>query len=329
MKKPFYLILSVLLISGINSCKKDATPEPELVTRSESLSLGAGYVNDLYYRLSDGLVTTVPRSNWDIGFSVSPREAAILTNGAAGVTLKAYPASSWTWDSAIDTTGYYGWTNLYNSDTTWTEGAFNMNETGYPNYGWGDYDIVTHNVTGVSLYIIKTRSGSLKKIWIEKKLSVDQQYIFRYSDLDGTNEKDVTLSLAAKNNNFVYYSIDTDEEVDREPDNASWDIVITKYIDNSINYPVTGVLQNIGITAQASTETEPASKLMPTDGYLTDISTIGSDWKIIDMDTYQYSIDASRVFFVKDRDNNIFRIRFTTFEGSSTGDLSFDITTLK
>jgi hypothetical protein len=326
MKNPFYLILAVLVISGISSCKKDTTAE--LVTRSESLSLGAGYTNDIYYRLSDGLVTTVPRSNWDIGFSVSPREAAILTNGAAGVTLKAYPGL-WTWDSAIDTTGYNNWTNLNNSDTTWTEGAFNMNETGYPNYGWGNYDIVTHNVTGVSLYIIKTRSGSFRKIWIEEKLSVDQQYIFRYSDLDGTNEKDVTLSLAGKNNNFVYYSLDTDEEVDREPDNTAWDIVLTKYIDNSINYPVTGVLQNIGITAQASTETDPSSKLMPSAGYLTDISTIGSDWKIIDMNTYQYSIDGSRVFFVKDRDNNIFRIRFTTFEGSATGNLSFDITTLK
>lgn len=326
MKKSCYLILAILVISGISSCKKDSTTE--LVTRSESLSLGAGYTNDIYYRLSDGLVTTVPRSNWDIGFSVSPREAAILTNGAAGVTLKAYPAS-WTWNSAIDTTGYNNWTNLYNSDTTWTEGAFNMNETGYPNYGWGNYDIVTHNVSGVSLYIIKTRSGSLKKIWIEEKLSVDQQYVFRYSDLDGTNEKDVTLSLAGKNNNFVYYSLDTDEEVDREPDNSEWDIVFTKYIDNSINYPVTGVLQNIGITAQSGTETDPSSKLMPIAGYLTDISTIGSDWKIIDMNTYQYSIDESRVFFVKDGENNIFRIRFTAFEGSATGNLSFDITTLK
>jgi hypothetical protein len=327
MKNPFYLILAALVISGISSCKKD--PGAELVTKSESLSLGAGYANDIYYRFSDGLVTSVPRSNWDIGFSVSPREAAILTNGAAGVTLKAYPASSWTWDSAIDTTGYHNWTDLYNSDTTWTEGAFNMNETGYPNYGWGNYDIVSHNLTGVTLYIIKTRSGSFKKIWIEEKLSVDQQYKFRYSDLNGENEKDITLSLAGKTNNFVYYSIDTDSEVDREPDKTTWDIVFTKYIDNSINYPVTGVLQNIGVTAQESTDTDPTSKAMPEAGYLTDISTIGSDWKIIDMTTYLYSIDDSRVFFVKDMDNNIFRLRFTTFEGSATGNLSFDVTTLK
>ena len=228
MKKICYFILAGLLIAGINSCKKDSN---SLVTRSETVSLGAGYTNDIFYRLSDGLITPVPRSNWDIAFSVSPREAAILTNGVSGVTLKAYPVSAgWSWTTAIDTAGYHDWATLYNSDTTWTEGAFNMNATGHPNYGWGNYDMVTHNLTGVALYIIKTRNGSFKKIWIENKLSVDQKYTFRYSDINGSNEHIVTLQLSGKNKNFVYYSLDTNAEVDREPETDMWDIVFTKWI---------------------------------------------------------------------------------------------------
>lgn len=330
MKRISYLLLIVVTLAatGLSSCKKDSTGT-SLVTTTESLSMAAGYANDIYYRLSDGLTTSVPRTNWDIAFSVSAREAAILINGAAGVTLKAYPVSGWSWDAAIDTAGYSTWASLNNSDTTWTEGAFNMNATDFPNYGWGDYDMVTHNVNGVSLYIITTREGSMKKIWIEKKLSVEQTYVFRYANLDGTNEQDVTLDLSGRTNNFDYYSIDTNEEVDREPDASTWDIVFTKYMDNSINYPVTGVLQNIDVTAQEGAAADMSSDQMPETGYLTDMSTIGSDWKTIDMTTYQYSIDDSKVYYVKDRDNNIYRIQFKTFEGSSTGNLSFDISTIK
>jgi hypothetical protein len=322
------LIVSFLAIAGFNSCKKDSTG-PSLVTTTEALSMGAGYTNDIYYRLSDGMTTIVPRTDWDIAFSVSPREAAILINGASGVTLKAYPVSGWSWDTAIDTTGYSTWAFLNNSDTTWTEGAFNMNATDFPNYGWGDYDMVSHNVNGVSLYLITTREGTMKKIWIEKKFSVEQKYIFRYANIDGTDEQDITLDMAGMTNNFDYFSIDTNSEIDREPDATTWDLVFTKYIDNSINYPVTGVLQNIDITAQVGDATDISPDKMPEAGYLTDMSTIGSDWKTIDMTTYQYSIDESKVYYVKDRDNNIYRIQFKTFEGSSSGNLSFDISTLK
>lgn len=327
MKKFSYLIFALVIILGTNSCEKKSS---SIITQSVTLSAGAGYANDIFYRLSDGLTTTVPRSNWDIAFSVSPREAAILTNGASGVTLKAYPLpSGWAWTDDIDTAGYSTWPALFNSDTTWTEGAFNMNALGHPNYGWGVYDMVSHNLTGVALYLIKTVDGSFKKIWINSKLSVDQQYSFKYADIDGSNEEDITLPLAGKNKNFVYYSIDTNEEIDREPDTDMWDLVFTKYIDKSINYPVTGILQNIGVTAQESTDIDPKSEMMPSSGFLTDISTIGSDWKIIDMSTYQYSIDETRVFFVKDLNDNVFRIKFTSFEGTSSGNFSFDITTNK
>lgn len=315
----------------INACNKSTDSAATLVTKNVSLSLGTGYANEIYCRMSDGLITSVPRNNWDIGFSVPPREAAILSNATSGVILKAYPVSTgWVWTDPVDTAGFYSWTNLYNSDTTWTEGAFNMNATGHPNYGWGIYDVNTHNLAGVALYIIKTRSGSYKKIWIENKLSAQQKYTFQYSDIDGSNEKTVNLDLAGSTKNFVYYSLDTDEQVDREPDREQWDILFTKFYTKieGTDYVVTGVLQNTGVTAQESTDTDPMSRVFPSTGFLTNISTIGSDWKIINMDTFQYAIDETRVFYVKDPGGMVYRIKFKTFEGSSTGNLSFDVSTL-
>jgi hypothetical protein len=329
MKKISFMIFVGMFLILIYSCDK-STESASLVTKSATISLGAQYSNEVYYRLSDGLITSVPRNNWDIAFSVPPREAAILANTTSGVDLKVYPvASGWTWSDPVDTAGFSGWAPLYNSDTTWTEGAFNMNATGHPNYGWGEYDMDTHNLSGVALYILKTRAGAYKKILINNKLSALQQYTFQYSDLDGTNEETVHLDLAGSNKNFVYYSIDSHEEVDREPEADKWDLLFTKYIDKSINYTVTGVLQNIDVTAQESTDVDPASKIFPSSGFLTNISTIGSDWKIINMDTFQYAIDETRVFYVKDLNGTVYRIKFKTFEGSSTGNLSFDVSIIK
>jgi len=325
MKRIIYLVIAGFLTIGLNSCEKNSTT---LVTKSIDLSMGATYANDVYYRLSDGLTTQVPRTNWDIAFSVPAREAAILINSTSGVVLKAFPvAEGWLWETPIDTAGYYTWTSLTNSDTTWTEGAFNANATGHPNYGWGIYNEMTHNLTGSSLYIIKTRNGSFKKIWIENKQSADQKYTFRCADLDGSMEMSHTINCAGKTNNFVYYSIDTQAEVVREPATDKWDLLFTKYIDNTIHYTVTGVLQNSGVKALESTDIDPASTSFPSTGFNTAISTIGSDWKTFDMDTFVYNIDDTRVFFVKDQDGKIYRIRFTSFEGSSTGDLSFDVST--
>jgi hypothetical protein len=329
MRKINYLIIVGLFLIIMISCDK-SSDTVSLQTKSETVSLGAGYANDIYYKLSDGIMTTVPRNNWDIAFSVPAREAAILTNATSGVILKVYPTSgTWNWSDPVDTVGFSGWTPLYNSDTTWTEGAFNMNATGHPNYGWGLYDLNTHNLAGVALYIIKTRAASFKKIWIVNKLSTQQKYTFQYSDLDGSNEQTVTLDLAGINKNFIYYSLDANAEVDREPEKDQWDLLFTKWIDKSINYPVTGVLQNINATAQESTDTDPDSKEFPSTGFLTNMSTIGSDWKIINMETFQYTIDETRVFFVKDLNEEVYRIKFKTFEGSNTGNLSFDVSILK
>jgi len=319
-----------MLLIMLNSCTKSSDTGVTLDTKSASISMGAGYANEVYYKLSDGTSTSVPRNNWDIAFIVSSREASILINSTSGVELKAYPVSAgWTWSDPVDIAGYSGWTSLYNSDTTWTEGAFNMNATVQPNYGWGVYDVNTHNLTGVSLYIIKTRAGAYKKIWIMNKLSSLQQYTFQYSDIDGSNEKTVNLDLAASTKNFDYYSLDTNEEVDREPESSEWDILFTKYIDRTINYPVTGVLQNIDITAQQSTDTDPASQDFPATGFLENINTIGYDWKINDPITHLYTIDGTRVFFAKDKNGVVYRIKFNTFEGSATGNISFDISVMK
>jgi len=304
----------------------EVTFKTSLISRTESISLGASYVNDIYYSLENGVVAEVPRASWDVAFSVSTRSSSLLINEGSGVELKVYPTTTgWSWSNSIDVTDYASWSKLNNVDTTWEEGAFGQNGTGHPNYGWGVYDEGTHNITGVALYIIKLTNGTFKKLWIEKKYSSLQKYSLRFANTDGTDEVVVdNLTVSDSKANFVYYNLATNTRVDREPDAATWDLVFTKWVDNSINYVVTGVLQNVETPAIDITTDTPTNIEYTNDQFSTNINIIGSDWKSFNMGTNQWSF-ANKVFVVKDKANKVYKIQFTGFEGSATGNLTFNI----
>ena len=305
------LAVTVNLFTG---CEKDNGPEVP-VPENDSITMGAGYATDIFYSLKDGIIAEVPRTNWDIAFSVNAQSSAILINEAAGVELKAYPTQEgWTWNDAVDLTDYDSWDNLYNPDTTWAEGAFGMNAAGGLNYGWGDYNMATHNVEGVSLYIIKTRSGAMMKIFIEMKYSSQQRYTFKYAGLDGKAEQSVDLDCSTSEANFVYYSLDDNLRLDREPAKDSWDMVFTKYVDNTMVYPVTGVLTNEGVESIEKDATTIDDVLWSVDDYSDDINIIGSDWKSFDMENMKYVVEEGRVYIVKNMEGKEYLLHFTGFD---------------
>lgn len=310
------------------------------IVKNQSLSYGAAYANDVYYSLKNGVISTVPRATWDLAFSVYSMSSSIIINESTGVLLKAFP-NSWTWASTTDTTGFVNWTSLRNSDTSWETGAFNANATGYPNYGWGIYNPVSHNIEnaeGGKLYIIKFADKSCKKVWIETKLSSLQKYSFRFANLDGSNEHVISsLDLSASKANFVYYSLQNNTRLDREPDTKTWDLLFTRWedIDNATPYMVAGVLQNyiakggapgaiqdLGVKAIDFTTTDP-STISYTDGqFSTNINTIGWKWKTFNNG---WSVPTNKYYIVKDKAGRIYQIQFLTFGGSGTGNFSFNI----
>lgn len=326
MKTRFFLSLLIAL-QVIVGCKKDDNG-PTKIDKSEAISLGASYTNDIYYSLKNGLVAEVPRSNWDIAFSVSTRSSSIIINEGANVVLKEF-AGTWNWDTAIDTAGYKTWTTLLNSNTTWEEGAFNDNATGHPNYGWGEYDMGSHNIVGSAKYIIKLRDGSFKKIFIELKKSAEQKYTFRFANLDGTNPVIISdLNVSTSKANYVYYNlVDNTVVTDREPDATTWDLVFTKWMDEVTGqpYPVTGVLQNIGVKAIDITSVDLNNVTFTEDQFVEDINTVGYDWKSFNMGTNAWTVAEDKVFIIKDINSKNFKVKFTGFGGSANGNLTFDI----
>lgn len=327
--KNFFIIL-VLSLVAFYACEEDSS-DPISETNNESISMGAGYIQDIYYNLENGVVSEVPRTNWDIAFSADPMSSSIIINDGAGVVLKEVPTIvDWQWSDATDTTGYSTWESFYNSNETWELGAFGQNAGTHPNYGWGEYNETTHNVEGVALYIIKLVNGDFKRIFIEIKDAMQQEYTFKYSNIDGSDEVAETISFAGLTENFIYYSIENKTVLtNREPDASTWDLLFTQYRNEEINYLVTGVKQNIGVEVIEMDNVEDMTSVDYIASEFDDnITEIGSDWKEFNNATFQYSLDNDKMYFVKNTNGDVYKLVFTGFEGSSSGNIEFDITKL-
>jgi len=321
MKFNYLFLLSFILTSSF------AYSNPE----ADSVSMGSGYANDVFYSLENGVVATAERNNWDIGFYTTKWSAGIIINGGIGTKLVTYEngdTASW---NAIDTTGMATWKQLNNSDTIWEEGAFNRNSLDHPDYGWGVYNMVTHDVVGDSIYIITLSNGAMKKLWIKNKNSVNNTYTFVFADLFGIREQREILDVTPYEDKlFVYYNLTTKTLIDREPAQNSWDLLFSRYsatvydLDgNPSPYVVVGVLSNAGVLANkhypvTDNYRDWSSKLME------DVkSQIGHDWKYFDMSTFGYSIEDSTVYFVQNLKGDVYKFVPTYFSGTSEGKTVF------
>ena len=299
---------------------------------ADSIFLSSSYSNQSFYSLSNGEVLNTDNTNWDLAFSIVPMNSCIRINGGKNVELYSYhlgDTSSW---NSINQNIINSLNQpLYNSDTSWSLGAFDLYQTSPFDMGWGVYNIITHHVTGDSLYIMKTINGNWKKLWIQSLAG--GVYNFKYANLDGTSQINQVID---KNNysdkNFIYYSLDNNMIEDREPINTGWDITFTKYIalDMPMPYSVTGVLANAGI--QVAKATQVSSPLTYNNynahTFMTEMNTIGYDWKYYDMSLGYYVLSNDLCYFVRDNAGGIYRLVFLGFEGMSTGKIVFNVESL-
>lgn len=298
-------------------------------TVTDSISLGQGYTHQCFYSMANGEVANVSTTDWDLAFDVSGFGSTIRINGAKGTALYLYTSGdSSAWNTTLDTAGISNW-QQYDADTSWSLGAFNQsaNPNNPVDLGWGTYNTTTHQVNGDSLFVVKLANGAWKKLHIIKLAS--GTYTFRHADLDGSNLVNASISKSSySGKNFVYYDIDTDATVDREPAKTDWDIVFTSYVAELFPgtwYGVTGALQNAGV---AVAEASPVANPMAYTDYSshtfeTKINTIGYDWKSFNGGTFSFDIADSLAYFVNDVNGSIWRLVFTDFGGSSIGNVEF------
>ena len=292
-----------------------------------NLSMSADYANEVFYDFSENESYSYTAADWDVAFlRTSAYAFATRINDGAGIEL--FEVSTTPSDYAtVDIANEANWTQLYNSDTDWMLGAFDQ---GTASYGWGEYNPTTHVVEGTTTFVLKYEDGTYRKFFIEDFYS---GYTFKYSTWDATNQTwstDVTETVANTSNPnriFNYYNLADEAEVMAEPEATAWDLKFTRfttdypYNGTTMKYTVTGVLHHPDVTVAENTENGAGDPNAQT--YMTEINTIGYDWKVLNA-SYQYDIVSDMYYYVKDVDNNVYRLHFTSFEGSSTGNLSFN-----
>ncbi|NQV01792.1 MAG: T9SS type A sorting domain-containing protein [Bacteroidia bacterium] len=295
----------------------------------QTVTMGPGYANEIYYQFTTFNTTSAARDSWDISFRTMTTSFSILINDGTGAALWTYPYADTSGWATVDTFELYTWPTMYNDPTDWENGAFNRHATAYPDYGWGVYNTVTHVITGDSIFIMQLVDGSFKKVWIVEKNSTANTYLFRYANLDGSDFQEITLDCNPYlDKNLVGFNMQTNFPVNYQPVKESWDILFTKYMamhSTGVPVVVTGVLSNPAIVAKKFYPVDPDFNDWEAAPWDSSRSTIGWDWKWFDLSAMMYLIEDSMVFYVKDQFTNVYRLVFTGFEGTSTGVIDFGI----
>lgn len=289
---------------------------------SVTLSMGSNYADEVYYKLSSEESNSYPAASWDIAFMRNDTfNHGIRVNGGIGIQVfeAADSASDW---NTINVANEATWTPLYNDDTNWDNGAFMQ---GSATYGWGEYNPANHHISGSIIFVLKYADGTFRKFINEDYFDA---YTFKYATWNGTawvGETTTTVSNTSNpNNRYNYYSLKNNTEVVAEPAENAWDMVFTKYVTEltgGMFYAVTGVLHNPNVTVAKNEE--PTGNGNPNGlDYSEEINTIGYDWKTFN--GAGYDINSDMAYYVKYDESTVYRLVFGTFEGSSTGNLSFN-----
>jgi hypothetical protein len=330
MRKIFFVIIAIFF--AFAACEKDKKTS---FYAEETVSMGANSASDVYYSFVNGEVKTVARTDWDIAFSVPLMTATISINEGAGVELYCVGDTN-AWES-VNENSKDGLEPRFNDKSDWNTGAFNLNASGFPNFGWGTYHLNTdHNVGGDSIYVIKLTDGSLKKLMIRAKIGATSTNIIRWADLDGSNETIKAFSTTPyfDKKNFIHYSLVDATVVEAEPEMTEWDLLFTRYVLKTptgpgkfMNQTYTGVLVNFSINVAKVTGIPPekAKETDATGGYIAASDAIGYNWKTFNPTTLITSLVDSVSYFVKTNDGKIHQMYFTNYGGLNAGTITFKV----
>jgi hypothetical protein len=308
-----------------------------LTAKQDSIVMGAQYANQVWYSLTTGNSRSTTQATWDLGFEITSANgmtASVLANEGKGAVVYLVPDKTIAdWDD-VDTAGMSSWRVLHNSPYKWTLGALNQaaNPADPFDFGWGKYNLVSHQVVGTNIFIVKTSTG-VRKLRVDGFIS--GEYRFTYANVDGSNERSGVLAKGAYPGKlFAYWSMDSHTALDREPESNQWDLTMLKYVDlvpagpgGAMPYPVTGILSNPSVRCAKVVSSNPeAEPLPPSDSFSEDANVIGWDWKAFAGGTY--TVSDSTAYFVLTPGGK-YRIVFTGFYGSSTGTTTFNVDALE
>lgn len=309
---------------------------------TDQISTGAGYTKFAYYKLSDGSSQQVANDAWDIAFSnLGAQFAGIFinesTSSSMGQTVpgvEAYDPFVFDFGDVINPGDILPEYQLFNPEASWEEGAFNtMADTSNPlDFGWGTYEAGESKVIGNRVFVIKLRNGEYRKIMFDEYDGA--QFSFRVAKLDGSEESAHTVATDLGNGSpIVYFSLGPNGANVVTP--TGWDLVFCRYValldagGDLVPYVVTGILSADSIQVARADNVDPATVdyMVYLDSLSSRLDVINHDWKFFDL-SQGWFVAEDRAYFVKTPQNDLYKLVFTAFGGSTNGTATVERTFL-
>lgn len=332
MKK--LLLFSAMITAGIVNTV--SAQVDEFGYTQVNATTGPSYQNQVFFDLSENVLTSQPANIWDIAFYRNGGTMSFGTRVNDAQAIETYQASvdPAQWDNInISNLGSWG-EPLYNPDLTndLQEGAFEQATLtcSILSVGWGCYNIGNHHIDGKTIFVLKYPNDTYIKFMVTDYFG---GYTFKYSKWNGTSW-DATITKTIPNGTadslFNYYSFTTNDVVNNvEPSRTKWDFMLTRYYTfymGQMMYRLSGIVQgpNISVAQTSETQGTSAVNLPATTEFKKGITTIGHSWKPTT------GLTPNVVYYIKE-DNKYYRMYFTQNGGATTGNMYFkykDITSL-
>lgn len=304
---------------------------------SDSIQMGPGYRNEVFYSLGGGNQGNSPLMDWELAHTQVKMDNCIRANHVAGVRVVPYPKGDINDWNKFDTSGWKSWRMVFNDIKKRELGAFNQQKgLSMWDFSWGVYNTTTHEVVGDSMYLLILNAGTPNQLFrkfypVKQDASGNLQV--RMAELNGGNDTVLNvLSATAGSRAYKYVHLQKKTQPLREPA-APWDLVFTQYFaptfdpmsGQTIPYPVMGVETNQGVTVAAVRGVDRAA-INPADwkSQLADnLTGIGSNWKSFNRSTNKFTCVDSLSYLVKTVDGQYWLLYFSRFDGSATGKVVF------
>ncbi len=298
----FWSTLIVLFI--FSSCLNKELPVPnpqqgDLVLGQ--VELGTTYGLQIYYDLAtNSIVKTNHKTDWDLAFECDNDGWHVLLN--TSLAMAAANMGELEFNEVNDIAG---------AEWNWDHQTGNLDSTAIGDYRNQNY-----------VYIIDRGYDELGTQLGYKKIMLSNtqgSYQITSANLDGSEEETTTITKDS-NINFQAFSFNSHTAVEIEPEKTSWDLLFTQYthlFNPSFPYLVTGVLLNRYETNCAENDTidfdtmnlENVGEL----DYLSDLNTIGYDWKSYDGASGQFEVLENRNYVINNNLGVYFKLRFIDY----------------
>ena len=315
---------------------------------------GPNQENQVYVDLSSGMMTSVPRVSWDLGFYAGD-EFRVALNSTVKMSVKELETTNIDEVQVADESMFIG------------QGSGFVNQIDGPTGVISETAIkaISDNNENNKVYLLNLGSSPAtiapavgsdgsgsgahrgwKKIRILKS---GNDYKIQYADLNATTHQEVIVTKNAAYN-FTFFSFTTNNTVNVEPQKNQWDINFTTFT-NIVNmgtatpyhyadYVLTNLKGNTKayqvLTSEFTFDAFTASNIDATK-FTDDQRNIGSNWRSTSVTggdgipVSQFVLKTDRFYVIKDAAGNIYKLKFTggANEAGERGYPKFQYTLLK